>query len=178
MGKTGGAVLAEKKKNTVQICRELAEPVAQEMGLEIWDTRYEKEGTEWFLRYYVDKEGLDINEVEAFSRRMSDILDDADPIPQGYTLEVSSPGIERKLVTEEHVRRYLGYLANVTFIRAPEGYDRREFLLELDDIEDGVITASFEDGTEMKFPMNKTAKITLYYDYDNEYTEDCDTEGE
>lgn len=164
--KIGGWTLAEKgRKNTAQVAADLALPVAEEMGLELWDVRYEKEGTEWFLRYYVDRDGLDLNTVEAFSRRMSDILDEADPISGSYTLEVSSPGIERRLSTEEHVRKYLGYLANVTFIRAPEGYSQREFLLELDSLEDGVITASFEDGTELRFTLKQTAKITLYYDY-------------
>ncbi len=160
--------MAEKKKNTAQICAELAAPVAESLGLEIWDTRFEKEGTEWFLRYYIDKEGLTIEDCEAFSRAMDPVLDEADPIEKAYCLEVSSPGIERKLVTEEHIRRYLGYLATVKFIRAPEGYNQREFLLQLDDIKDGVITASFEDGTEMVFEKEKTAFIKLYYDFSND----------
>lgn len=167
---------SKKKKNTAELCTDLAKPIADEMGMEIWDVRFEKEGTEWFLRYYMDKENLMIDDLEAFSRKMSDILDEADPIPMGYTLEVCSPGLERRLVTEEHVRKYLGYLANIRFIRAPEGYNTRDFLLQLDKIEDGVVTASFEDGKELTFPMKSAAKITLYYDFDNEMNEDFDSE--
>lgn len=157
-----------KKKNTAEICKELAKPLAEELGVELWDVRFEKEGTEWFLRYYIDKEGLTIEDCVDFSHRIDPILDEADPIEQSYCLEVSSPGIERKLVTEEHIRRYLGYLATVKFIRAPEGYNQREFLLQLDGIENGVITASFEDGTALTFPKSDTAYIKLYYDYDED----------
>ena len=160
-----------KKKNTAQICMELAQPLAKELGVELWDVRFEKEGTEWFLRYYIDKEDLNIEDCVEFSHRIDPILDEADPIEKSYTLEVSSPGIERKLITDEHIRRYLGYLATVKFIRAPEGYNRREFLLQLDKIEDGTVTASFEDGTALVFPKSDAAYIKLYYDYDND-TED------
>ena len=161
-----------EKKNTAQICTELAVPVAERLGVELWDVRFEKEGTEWYLRYFIDKEGLTIEDCENFSRAMDPILDEADPIEKQYVMEVSSPGIERKLVTEEHVRRYLGYLANVKFIRAPEGYNQREFLLQLDDIKDGVITGEFEDGSLMTFAKSDTAYIKLYYDYENDMAED------
>jgi ribosome maturation factor RimP len=160
--------LAEKKKNTAQICTELALPVAEQIGVELWDVRFEKEGTEWYLRFFIDKDGLTIEDCENFSRAMDPILDEADPIEKQYVLEVSSPGIERKLITEEHVRKFLGYLATVRFVRAPEGYNQREFLLQLDDINDGVITASFEDGTEMVFNKADTAFIKLYYDFNND----------
>lgn len=165
-----------KKKNTAQICAELAKPVAEAVAVELWDVRFEKEGTEWFLRYYIDKDGLTIEDCENFSRMIDPILDDADPIEQHYCLEVSSPGIERKLITDEHIKRYLGYLATVKFIRAPEGYNQREFLLQLNEINDGVITAEFEDGTLITFPKSDTAYIKLYYDYDNDDTsaEDAD----
>jgi len=160
--------LAEKKKNTAQICTELALPVAEQIGVELWDVRFEKEGTEWYLRFFIDKEGLTIEDCENFSRAVDPIIDEANPIEKSYVLEVSSPGIERKLITEEHVKKYLGYLATVRFVRAPEGYNQREFLLQLDDITDGVITASFEDGTEMVFNKADTAFIKLYYDFNND----------
>lgn len=69
------------KKNTAAIAEELAAPILEEMGLQLWDVVYEKEGSGWYLRYYVDKEGgIDINSCEAFSRAISDVLDEADPI--------------------------------------------------------------------------------------------------
>ena len=158
----------EKKKNTAQLCAELAQPGAEKLGVELWDVRFEKEGTEWYLRFFIDKNGLTIEDCENFSRAMDPILDEADPIEKRYVMEVSSPGIERRLNNEEQIRRYLGYLATVKFIRAPEGYNRREFLLQLNDIKDGVITAEQEDGTVMTFPKSDTAYIKLYYDFDND----------
>ena len=65
------------KKNTAAIAEELAAPILEEMGLQLWDVVYEKEGSGWYLRYYVDKEGgIDINSCEAFSRAISDVLDE------------------------------------------------------------------------------------------------------
>ena len=64
------------KKNTAAIAEELAAPILEEMGLQLWDVVYEKEGSGWYLRYYVDKEGgIDINSCEAFSRPISVVLD-------------------------------------------------------------------------------------------------------
>ena len=86
------------KKNTAAVAEELAQPILEEMGLLLWDVVYEKEGSGWYLRYYVDREGgIDINSCEAFSRAVEKVLDAADPIEGSYTLEVSSPGIERQL---------------------------------------------------------------------------------
>ena len=160
--------MATAKQNTAQIAADLAAPVLLSLGLKLWDVRFEKEGTEWYLRFFIDKDGLTIEDCENFSRAIDPIIDEADPIEKQYVLEVSSPGIERKLITEEHVKKFLGYLATVRFVRAPEGYNQREFLLQLDDIQDGVITASFEDGTEMVFNKADTAFIKLYYDFNND----------
>ena len=147
----------------------LVEPCITELGYLIWDVEYVKEGAEWYLRITLDSEnGIDIDDCEKVSRAINPIIDEADPIEKQYVLEVSSPGIERKLITEEHVKKFLGYLATVRFVRAPEGYNQREFLLQLDDIQDGVITASFEDGTEMVFNKADTAFIKLYYDFNND----------
>ena len=97
------------KKNTAAIAEELAAPILEEMGLQLWDVVYEKEGSGWYLRYYVDKEGgIDINSCEAFSRAISDVLDEADPIDGSYTLEVSSPGIERALTRDWHFEALMG----------------------------------------------------------------------
>ena len=162
--------MASKGKGgaTVSAVWEIAQPIAEGLGLELWDVRFEKEGTEWYLRFFIDKDGLTIEDCENFSRAMDPILDEADPIEKRYVMEVSSPGIERKLNNDEQIRRYLGYLATVKFIRAPEGYNKREFLLQLNDVKDGVVTAEQEDGTIMTFPKSDTAYIKLYYDFDND----------
>lgn len=84
-----------KRPNTAAVCAELAAPVAEGIGVYLWDVVFEKEGAGWYLRYFIDKDadgGVTIDECEAFSRAMSDLLDEKDPIPQSYTLEVGSPG--------------------------------------------------------------------------------------
>mgnify|MGYP000955494043 FL=1 len=162
--------MAEEKKhgNTAQICRALALPVAEKYGLELWDVRFEKEGSEWYLRFFIDKDGLTIDDCENFSRAVEPILDEADPIEQHYCLEVSSPGIERKLLTEEHIRRYFGSLVDVRFVRPPEGYKEREFIGILTALEDGIVTLTLDDGTALRFPRSDAAFIKLHYDFDKD----------
>ena len=100
--------MAEKKKNTAQICTELALPVAEQIGVELWDVRFEKEGTEWYLRFFIDKDGLTIEDCENFSRAIEPIIDEADPIEQSYNLQICSPGVERELVRDFHFTSYMG----------------------------------------------------------------------
>ena len=96
---SGGINLANSKgKNTVTAVEELAAPIAEGLGLRIWDVRYLKEGSQWYLRVFIDKDGgVDINDCENMSRALDEPLDKADPIDGEYILEVSSPGIEREL---------------------------------------------------------------------------------
>ena len=80
-----------KRESTVQAALRLGEPVASQVGVEIWDVRFEKEGSMWVLRYYIDKPGgVTIDDCEAFSRAIDPILDEADPIEQSYYLEAVS----------------------------------------------------------------------------------------
>ena len=90
--------MASDKKSTVGIVAELVQPIVDQLGLQLWDVRFEKEGSVWYLRVFLDKEeGINIDDCENVSRQLSPILDEVDPIPQSYTLEVSSPGIGRDL---------------------------------------------------------------------------------
>ena len=152
------------KKNTAAIAEELAAPILEEMGLQLWDVVYEKEGSGWYLRYYVDKEGgIDINSCEAFSRAISDVLDEADPIDGSYTLEVSSPGIERALTRDWHVEALMGQQLLVRLIRPVEGV--RDFIGTLTDYRDGTLTLLLDEETEMNVERGETAFIRLYNDF-------------
>ena len=158
----GGKALA--KKNTAAIAEELAAPILEEMGLQLWDVVYEKEGSGWYLRYYVDKEGgIDINSCEAFSRAISDVLDEADPIDGSYTLEVSSPGIERQLTRDWHFETLMGQQLLVRLIRPVEGV--RDFIGTLTDYRDGTLTLLLDEKTEMNVERGETAFIRLYNDF-------------
>lgn len=152
------------KKNTAAIAEELAAPILEEMGLQLWDVVYEKEGSGWYLRYYVDKEGgIDINSCEAFSRAISDVLDEADPIDGSYTLEVSSPGIERALTRDWHFETLMGQQLLVRLIRTVEGV--RDFIGTLTDYRDGTLTLLLDEKTEMNVERGETAFIRLYNDF-------------
>jgi ribosome maturation factor RimP len=88
----------------------LLTPVVVECGVELYDMEYVKEGGSRILRLFIDKEaGVDLSDCERVSRAVSDVLDEHDPIPDEYRLQVSSPGLERRLVKPSHFERYVGH---------------------------------------------------------------------
>ena len=101
---------------------QLARPVAEENGCTLWDVEYVKEAGSWYLRVYIDKEGgVSIDDCEAVSRVLSDLLDEADPIQDPYTFEVSSAGADRALKRPEHFQAFLGAPVDVKFYRPQNG---------------------------------------------------------
>ncbi len=120
--------MAPEKKpvNTADRVRALAEPLAQELGLYLWDVQFLKEGAEWYLRILIDKEGgVSIDDCVDMTHAIDPVLDEEDPISQEYILEVSSPGLNRKLTRPEHFEAYLGEPVKVKLIRPLED-KRRE----------------------------------------------------
>lgn len=108
------------------VVAQLAQPIVEQAGCTLWDVEYVKEAGEWFLRVYVDKEGgVDINDCEAVSRPLSDLLDEADPIQGSYTFEVSSAGLDRPLKKPEHFATCAGQQVDVRFYRPVDG--RKEY---------------------------------------------------
>ena len=104
------------------VVAQLAQPIVEQAGCTLWDVEYVKEAGEWFLRVYIDKEGgVDINDCEAVSRPLSDLLDEADPIQGSYTFEVSSAGLDRPLKKPEHFAACAGQQVDVRFYRPVEG---------------------------------------------------------
>ena len=88
----------EVKKTTVEKVRELAQPIADELGFFLWDVRFEKEGATWYLRVLIDKDGgIDMDDCEAFTRPMNKVLDEADPISQSYVLSAEVPDLAESL---------------------------------------------------------------------------------
>ena len=98
-------------------------PIASALGAEIVDVEWVKESGEWTLRLFIDRESqpVDHDLCEAVSRRLSDALDEADPIEQDYILEVSSPGIERPLKKPQDYQRFAGSLAAVKLFAPVDG---------------------------------------------------------
>ena len=151
-----------KGKNTVSIVEEIARPIAGELGLDIWDIRYLKEGSQWFLRIFIDKDGgVDINDCERMSRALDEPLDKADPIDGEYILEVSSPGIERELVRPEHFDAFIGADIMVKMIRPLEGIGK-EFKGVLTAYADGEVTITDHSGENtVTISKKDTAYIKL-----------------
>ena len=87
----------------------LVKPIEDELNYEIYHIEFVKENNEFYLRIYIDKEeGISLTDCEALSRRVSDVLDVEDPIDKAYYLEVSSPGLNRRLFTDEHFKKFVG----------------------------------------------------------------------
>ena len=105
-----------------ELVAKLAEPVVKENGCELWDVEYVREGSEYFLRLYLDKEsGVDINDCERISRAMDPILDEKDPIPTSYHFEVCSAGLERALKRPSDFERFMGSAITVKLYRPRNG---------------------------------------------------------
>lgn len=156
-----------RKESTVQIAERLIKPIIEERGLVLWDTRFEKEGSQWYLRYFIDKDGgVNIGDCEFVSRAIDKLLDTADPIEQSYVLEVSSPGIERELVKDWHFDEYTGYEVQVRLIRAVNG--KRDFTGELLSKDGDEIKILLGDGVEMSFSKSEAAGVRLVGDYEPE----------
>ncbi len=98
-----------KRKEIEEMVEQLLEPIVSSHGLRIYDVEYVKEGQEYYLRAYIDKDGgVTIDDCVDVSRELSDALDDTDPIPEAYTLEVSSPGLGRPLTKDRHLAASIG----------------------------------------------------------------------
>ena len=154
--------MAKKKQggNTVEIVRSIAEPIADSLGLDLWDVRFIKEGTQWYLRIFIDKEeGVSIEDCEAMSRAIDKPLDDLDPISQSYCLEVRSPGIERELVRDEHFEKFIGADIKVRLIRANDKGEK-EIYGKLMGI-DGNLVQIESEGQNMSIDKKDTSSIRL-----------------
>ncbi len=101
---------------------DLVQPIAEEQGLIVWDVRFEKEGAVWYLRVLLDhpERSVNISDCEKVTRPLNQLLDDLDPIPQSYTLEVGSAGLERELIRETHFDACEGCRVRVRMIRPTE----------------------------------------------------------
>ncbi|MBQ2741861.1 MAG: ribosome maturation factor RimP, partial [Oscillospiraceae bacterium] len=96
-------------KKITEIIAELAAPVAEKLGLSVWDVEFVKEGGERYLRVFIDKEGgVGISDCESFSRAFDPVLDEEDPIAESYIVEVSSAGLERRLYRPSDFETYMG----------------------------------------------------------------------
>ena len=158
--------MPKKNLNTVQRVWNVVEPIVKELGLELWDVRFVKEGADWFLRVFIDSEnGVNINDCEAVSRAIDKPLDDEDPITQAYTLEVCSPGLERPLVRDEHFEKFIGADIMVKMMRPIDGIGK-EFKGVLTAYDDGKVTVTDHSGENQVEITAKDAAWIKLDDFD------------
>ena len=142
---------------------QFAEPVVQEKGCSLWDVEYVREGGEWFLRLYIDKDGgVDITDCEAVSRAVDPILDEKDPIPDSYHFEVCSAGLERALKRPGDFEQFMGSPILVKLYRPRNGL--KEIPGVLRGYEDGRVTV--EAGKEtITFEKSEVALVRLRVEF-------------
>ena len=132
----------------------------EKMGYELVDVEFVKEGQNWYLRFYLDKEGgINIDDCEKASKAIEKLLDEKDPIEQAYILEVSSPGLDRQLKKDKDFVKYAGSLVDVKLYKAVDG--SKEFQGTLKGLEGNIITIEDENGNELSFDRKDTAVIKL-----------------
>ena len=142
---------------------QFAEPVVQAHGCSLWDVEYVREGADWFLRLYIDKPGgVDINDCEAISRAVDPILDEKDPIPESYSFEVCSAGLERVLKRPGDFEQFLGASVLVKLYRPKDG--KKEVVGTLTGYDDGAVTLDV-GGQPVRFEKNEVALVRLYVEF-------------
>ncbi len=136
----------------------LIKDAIENLGLMLWDVKFVKEGTSWYLRVFIDKDGgVDINDCTDVSRLIDPIIDEADPINVSYYLEVCSPGLERELTEDWHFQKYIGEKVSVKLIRPKD--NKREFKGVLLSYLDGVTVQC--DGEEITFDSKDLVYVKL-----------------
>jgi ribosome maturation factor RimP len=147
-----------KKDVLIERIEELVRPIVSELSCELYYVEYVKENGEFYLRIYIDKEGrVSLNDCEAVSRRVSEILDVEDPIKEAYYLEVSSPGLNRGLYKEEHFKKYIGREVLIRLTSSLNGVKSVKGVLR-DVSEDSILV---EGETEVKIPRDKIKAANL-----------------
>ena len=153
-----------KRESYEQKTEEILNPIVEEYGFELVDVEYVKEGSTWYLRAYIDKPGgICIDDCEAVSRRLSDILDEKDYIDDAYILEVSSPGLGRPLRKEKDFKRSLGAEVEVRTSRMIE--KQKEFTGILKEYDEKTVTIEEDGGNVRIFEKSDIALIRLAFDF-------------
>ena len=143
--------------------KELITPIIDEREITLWDIEFKKEGPSYVLRIYLDKDGgIGINDCEEVSRALSAVLDERDPIPQAYMLEVSSAGLDRIIKYDFHFEKCMGKNVDVKLFATLDGV--KEFTAKLTGF-DGENVTMEKDGSEITLPFNKISSLRLTVEF-------------
>lgn len=146
-----------------ELVTEFSKPIVEENGCSLWDVEYVREGSERFLRLYIDKEGgVCIDDCEKIARAIDPILDEKDPIPESYHFEVCSAGLERALKRPSDFAQFMGSPVLVKLYRPRNGM--KEIPAVLRGYDDGRITV--EAGKEtITFEKSEVALVRLRVEF-------------
>ena len=152
-----------KTGNISSIVYSIAKPLADKLSLEIWDIKFLKEGSNWYLRVFIDNDsGITLEDCENMSHALDEPLDRLDPIPQAYFLEVCSPGIERELTTEEHFKKFVNSDIKIKLIR-PNENNNKELEGKLISFDKEVITIETPENGNMTIDKKNISHVNLKY---------------
>jgi len=149
-----------KRDEYEQKTEKLLEPILKENNFELYDVEFVKEAGTFYLRVFIDKEGgININDCELVSRRLSDLLDEKDFIPDAYILEVSSPGLGRALKKDKHFEKSIGEEVEIKLFKAID--KQKEFTGYLESFNDEMLVISDEQENELEFERSNIASVRL-----------------
>lgn len=150
------------KKDYEQLTEELITPIIEKHQFELVDVEWVKEGSNWYLRVYIDKEGgITVDDCELINREYGDVLDEKDYITENYIFEVSSPGLDRPLKKEKDFARSIGKDVEIRLYRPVD--KQKEFIGTLDSYDKNSVTIELEDGQKMTFEKSAIALIRLAF---------------
>lgn len=153
-----------KRENYEARFEKLLLPITQDAGVDIYDVEYVKEGSDWYLRAYIDKEGgVTIEDCEKVSRAVSALIDKEDFIEEAYILEVSSPGLGRALKKDKHLMRSIGEKVEIKTYKPIE--KQKDFSGILKAFDKDSVTMEEEGGTDTTFLRSDIALIRLALDF-------------
>ena len=152
-----------KKADIEKKTEELVMPIIERFGYELWDVEYVKEGSDYYLRIYADKEGgFTVDDCEAVSRAIDPLLDEEDFISDAYILEVSSPGLTRKLVKDRDFDRSIGRLIRVNLYKAVDG--EKSYVGNLKEYDNENLTVEITADNTVTIPRNNISMVRLEFE--------------
>ena len=153
-------VIEMASERVVTLIQNLLAPIMKETNFELVDVEFVKEGQNWVLRIFLDKEGgIAIDDCELVSRKLEKILDEKNPIEQAYMLEVSSPGIDRPLKKDSDYVKYAGEIVDIKLYKAIN--KMKEYQGKLVGLADGIVTIIDAGDVEFKFEKEAIAVCRL-----------------
>ena len=142
------------------------EPIIKEIGYNLYDVQYAKEGKDYFLRIFIEKENgdIDLNDCEKVNNAITDVLDEDDYIKEQYFLEVSSTGVEKMIRKEKHLKENIGNLITIKLFKPVDG--EKEFVGKLKDYNDNTLIIELGD-SDLELERKNISLIKKYYDWNN-----------